>query len=69
MTVREAAKRLEVSVSTIYALCAKGLMPHSRVGLGRGVVRISEDDLKVFLESCRADHPAPAKGLPKRITL
>jgi len=69
MDVQEAARRVEVSASTIYGLCAQGRMPHSRVGLRRGVIRISEDDLKVYLESCRADLPASSKVLRQRITL
>jgi excisionase family DNA binding protein len=69
MDVREAARRLEVSASTVYSLCSEGRMPHARVGLGRGVIRISEDDLRAFLTSCRADQPAPAKGRPQRIIL
>ena len=55
MKVREAAQRLEVSTSIVYGLCAQGRLPHVRVGLGRGTIRISEDDLKSFLESCRPE--------------
>jgi excisionase family DNA binding protein len=57
MDVREAARRLEVSIATVYGLCGQGRLPHARVGLGRGVIRISEDDLKSFLESCRPEPP------------
>jgi excisionase family DNA binding protein len=31
LTVREVARRLRVSRSTIYALCAEGRLPHARV--------------------------------------
>ncbi len=55
MKVREAAKRLEVSASIVYGLCAQGRLPHVRVGLGRGTIRISEDDVRSFLESCRPE--------------
>ncbi len=65
MDVREAARRLEVSIATVYGLCGQGRMPHARVGLGRGVIRISEDDLRAFVESCRADRPAPSKGIKR----
>ena len=58
MNVREAAKRLEVSASIVYGLCAQRRLPHVRVGLGRGTIRISEDDLKSFLETCRPEPPA-----------
>jgi excisionase family DNA binding protein len=63
MKVPEVASRLDVSASMVYALCASGRLPHVRVGLGRGTIRISEEDLKVFLESCRADRPAPLADL------
>ena len=68
MKVPEVAKRVDVSVSMIYGLCASGRMPHVRVGLGRGTIRISEADLTAFLESCRADRPAPSASL-KRIKI
>jgi len=57
MDVQEVAKRLEVSTATVYALCARGRMPHARVGVGRGVIRISEEDLRAFVDRCRADPP------------
>jgi excisionase family DNA binding protein len=69
MNVRDAAKRLEVSTSMVYALCAEGRLPHVRVGLARGTIRISEEDLRIFLERCRTDQPTPSKGQPKRIIL
>ncbi len=68
MKVREAAKRLEVSSSIVYGLCAQGRLPHVRVGLGRGTIRISEDDLKSFLETCRPE-PRTAKAATMRIKL
>ena len=58
MNVRDAAKRLEVSTSMVYALCAQGRLPHVRVGLGRGTIRISEDDVRSFLETCRPEPSA-----------
>jgi excisionase family DNA binding protein len=68
MDVQEAARRLEVSASTVYGLCGQGRMPHSRVGLRRGVIRISEDDMRVFLEGCRAEQATPAVGLSRPAT-
>ena len=58
MNVREAAKRLEVSDLDRLRALPQGRLPHVRVGLGRGTIRISEDDLKSFLESCRPEPPA-----------
>lgn len=45
ITVKQAAKRLGVSVSLIYALVAAGRLRHYRVGLGRGTIRIDEEAL------------------------
>jgi excisionase family DNA binding protein len=65
VTVKEAAARLEVPVSSVYALAAAGRLPHRRIGLGKGVIRITEADLAEFLERCRvggeerAEEPAP----------
>jgi excisionase family DNA binding protein len=67
MRVKEAANRLEVGISTVYALCDQGLLPHVRVGLGRGTIRISEDDLRVFLEKCRNDRKANASDGGNRV--
>ncbi len=69
MDGHEVARRLEVSRATVYALCARGLLPHARVGVGRGVIRVNEQDLRVFLERCRPDQPVPAKDQPDRMPL
>ena len=54
MTVQEAADKLEVSRACVYALCRQRMIGHSRIGVGRGSIRISESDLAVFRESARA---------------
>jgi excisionase family DNA binding protein len=43
MTVKIAAERLNVSIATMYALCAHRQIRFSRVGLRRGKIVISED--------------------------
>ena len=68
MTVREAANRLEVSVSMVYALCGRGRLAHTRIGIGRGTIRICEDDLKAFLAGCRSEAPL-SKNTTGRIKL
>ena len=45
LTVKQAASRLGVSKSLIYQLCALGKLPHYRVGIGRGTIRVEEADL------------------------
>lgn len=63
MTVAEAAKQLEVSPRTVYQLCAEGLLSHIRIGVGRGAIRIGQDDIDAFRERARAKslerRPAP----------
>lgn len=54
-TVKQAAERLHVSIATVYQLCAERKLAHHRIGVGRGTIRISEEDLTAFLESCKVD--------------
>lgn len=61
MTPQEAAKQLEVTRSTVYSLCASGQLGHERIGTGRGVIRISADDVARFRESARAKGLAMVK--------
>jgi excisionase family DNA binding protein len=53
LTVKQAAARLGVSTSQVYALCAKGKLPHHRFGVGKGALRISEEQLAAFIESAK----------------
>jgi len=46
LTVQEVARRLRVSRSTVYALCAEGLLPHARVS---NAIRISPDAVDAYL--------------------
>jgi len=50
LTVKNASRRLQVSPSLIYSLCAKGLIAHFRCGIGRGAIRISEKALQEYLD-------------------
>lgn len=64
LTVKEAAAYARVSQSLIYDLCAKGLIPHIRVGRPgrRGTLRIDSDELDGFLAACQVT-PADEEGL------
>lgn len=56
MTVKQAAAKLDVSASLIYGLCRLGVIKvtrHGRPGK-RGTVRISEEALEEYRDSCRA---------------
>lgn len=68
MRVRDVAERLEVSTGTVYGLIAAGRLGCRRIGLGRGVIRISEDHLAAFLHAAEpaAASPPPA---PPRVKL
>jgi len=55
LTVKQAAERLGVSAATVYQLCAAKLLAHSRVGLGRGVIRITEADIDRYLAGRRVE--------------
>lgn len=50
LTVEQTAERLAVCGKTVRRLVASGALPALRVGRA---VRISEDDLRVYLASCR----------------
>jgi excisionase family DNA binding protein len=49
MRLREAADRLEVSPTTVYALVGAGKLKCHRVGVGRGCIRISEEHIAEYL--------------------
>ena len=46
LTIREVAERLGLSKATIYALCERGELPHTRIS---NSIRVSAADLDVFL--------------------
>jgi len=60
LTVADVAKRLRCSPSLVYGLCASGKLPHHRLGLGRGTIRVTEAQLAAFLEGT-AITPAPSQ--------
>ncbi len=67
MTVVEAAKQLEVTASTVYALCADGQLGHIRIGRGRGTMRIEQGDVDTFRALARAKaEKATSKEEPAR---
>jgi excisionase family DNA binding protein len=66
MTVREAAIRLEVSVSLTYALVYAGKLRCTRHGLGRGCIRVSEEQLVDYLAGTEPKPQAPRPALPRK---
>lgn len=65
LTVPEAAERLGISANTVYLEIASGRLPCLRVGPKGGKIRLTEEDLAVYLEACRraplAGHGRPLK--------
>ena len=55
LTVKQAAERLQCSAATVYQLCATKALPHCRVGLGRGVIRIAAADVDRYLAGRRVE--------------
>jgi excisionase family DNA binding protein len=55
LTVKDVATRLNVSQSCIYQLVESGRIPHHRIGLGRGAIRFTEDDISNFLAGSREE--------------
>jgi excisionase family DNA binding protein len=49
LAVRDVARRFGVSNGCVYALIEGRLLPHVRIGQGRGTIRISEADLAEFV--------------------
>ncbi|QEH32120.1 Helix-turn-helix domain protein [Aquisphaera giovannonii] len=52
MTVRDVATRLEISASLVYQLIDSGKLRCCRHGMGRGVIRVTEEQLAEYLEAC-----------------
>lgn len=65
MDVRRAAEKLGVSMQIVYLLCARRKLRHSRVGLGRGKIVISDEAVTEYLKS-REVGPQDAAPTPVR---
>lgn len=57
MTVKQAAERLEISLSLAYKLIQEGQLSCRRIGQRgrRGKIIISEDDLRRFMDSVKVE--------------
>lgn len=56
-TVNEVAEQLRVSRSVVYALIDAGKLVSHRIGLGRGTIRVAEEDLAAYLDACKVQQP------------
>jgi len=50
LSVRQVAGQLGICTATVYALCAKGVLPHVRV---LNAIRVAPGDLEAFVEGRR----------------
>lgn len=64
LTVAQVAERLQCSPALVYALCAEGKLTHHRLGLGRGTIRVSEEQLRDFLEATKKAGPGVPGPVP-----
>ena len=55
LRVKQVAEKLGISVALVYELTAKGKLTSYRIGLGRGAIRFKDEDVQVYLETCRVE--------------
>lgn len=55
LTIKQVAERLQISANTVYRLVQKGRISSFRIGENEGAIRVSEEDLASFIESCRQE--------------
>lgn len=65
-TVREAASLLRVSKSLVYGLVESGRLSASRLGKGRGAIRITKADLISYIEDNRTEASGATTRQPRR---
>lgn len=51
----DVASRLNVSRSLVYELIERRKLPCHRIGVGRGAIRVAEDDVVEFLRATRTE--------------
>ena len=66
LTVKDVAQRLNVSPSCVYQLVETGKIPHHRIGVGRGAIRFTEDDIADYLNRNRSQ--PVSNGQPRTAT-
>jgi excisionase family DNA binding protein len=59
LTVKQAADRMGVSSATVYLLCANRHLRHTRIGLGRGKIAITEESVQEYLQGREVGPPRP----------
>jgi excisionase family DNA binding protein len=59
-TIAEIAKKLRISPACAYALIESGQLPCYRIGIGRGTIRVSDEQLQVYLAANTVKHSLPS---------
>ncbi len=54
-TAQSTAKQLGIGLSTLYDLARQRKIPHRRVGLGRGRLMFTDQDIQEYLASCKVE--------------
>ena len=65
LTVRQVAEQLQVSLATVYLMCNRGKLPHVRIGVGRGTIRVDEQTLEEFIQMATVQPKEPAAPQPR----
>lgn len=53
LTPKQVAELLNVAVTTVYSMCDKNVLEHHRFGVGRGTIRVSQQQLDDFIRRSR----------------
>ena len=64
LKIKQIAERLACSIATVYDLIKGGKLIAVKIGARGGGIRVSEQDLQAFIESCRivpSATPVPQK--------
>lgn len=71
LTVKQAAAKLGISPSLVYALSTLGVIAHTRHGRPgrRGCIRIAEDELERYREASKGEGRKAAPLVLKHITV
>jgi excisionase family DNA binding protein len=69
LTVKQVADELGVSPTCVYQLISTGKLVAHRFGVGRGTIRVFQEDLSTFVaESRNEKRPAAVSASRKRVS-
>jgi excisionase family DNA binding protein len=67
LKIHDVATRLSCSQATVYALVSKGKLIASRIGVGRGGIRVRVEDLDKFIQDSRQAPTEPATAIRRPV--